>query len=126
MNISSGACCSRPLFSHENIPLACDCSGEGAPLRGFVHGWTCRRSYGSPQLNHFAANHAAVALDLPGHGESGARAQALGTKPFARDVAACVCACSAEKVILIGHSMGGAVVLEAARIPVPRWPRWCW
>ena len=83
----------------------------------FVHGWTCRRSYWSPQLNHFSANHAVVALDLPGHGESGSgERRRWGVKPFARDVAACVGARAAEKVILIGHSMGGAVVLEAARI----------
>ncbi|MRR56176.1 MAG: alpha/beta hydrolase [Deltaproteobacteria bacterium] len=116
MSISTNACHSRTLLSHDDIPLACDCRGEGAPLLLFVHGWTCRRSHWLPQLEHFSANHVVAAPDLPGHGESGSgRRLRWGVKPFAQDVVSCVGALDAEKVILIGHSMGGAVALEAAR-----------
>ena len=116
MSISTNACHSRALLSHDDIPLACDCHGEGAPVLLFIHGWTCRRSYWLPQLEYFSANHVVAAPDLPGHGESGSGGRLRwGVKPFAQDVASCVGALDAEKVILIGHSMGGAVVLEAAR-----------
>jgi pimeloyl-ACP methyl ester carboxylesterase len=116
MKITSDTSKSCSLLSHDDIPLACDCRGEGAPLLLFVHGWTCRRSFWLPQLDYFSTNHAVAAPDLPGHGESGSGGRLRwGVKPFAHDVAACVGALAAEKVILIGHSMGGAVVLEAAR-----------
>lgn len=117
MNISATTSHSRTLFSPDNISLACDCRGEGAPLLLFVHGWTCRRSYWLPQLEYFSTSHLVVAPDLPGHGESGSGGRRhWGVRSFAQDVAACVGALAADKVILIGHSMGGAVALEAARL----------
>lgn len=82
----------------------------------FVHGWTCRRAYWAPQLAHFATSHAVAALDLPGHGDSGLGDRSRwGLESFSFDVAACIETLAAERVILIGHSMGGAVALEAAR-----------
>jgi len=104
------------FYSHDRIPLACDCRGAGSPLLLFVHGWTCRRSYWRPQLDHFRSRYAVAAPDLPGHGDSpsGSRTR-WGVVPFARDIAACVNALAAREVVLIGHSMGGAVALEAAR-----------
>ncbi|WP_026362394.1 alpha/beta fold hydrolase [Geopsychrobacter electrodiphilus] len=104
------------LSSHDQIPLACECRGQGEPLLLFIHGWTCRRSYWRPQLDHFSQNYSVAALDLPGHGDSGRGDRVRwGVTSFAADVASCVRALNAETVILIGHSMGGAVALEAAR-----------
>lgn len=105
------------LTSRDGIPLACDCRGQGEPLLMFVHGWTCRRLYWLPQLHYFSASHAVAAPDLPGHGDSGCGTRARwGVESFARDVADCVGALGPKKVILVGHSMGGAVALEAARL----------
>ncbi|MFH1029582.1 MAG: alpha/beta hydrolase [Pseudomonadota bacterium] len=117
MNISANTCHSRTLLSHDDILLVCDCRGEGAPLLLFVHGWTCRRSYWLPQLLHFGTSHKVAAPDLPGHGDSagGGRSRG-GVVPFALDIVACAKALTANKVVLIGHSMGGAVALEAARL----------
>ncbi len=96
--------------------MSCDYRGQGEPLLLFVHGWTCRKAYWTPQLNHFATTHAVAALDLPGHGDSGTgQRKDWNLSTFALDVIACVEALRPEKLILIGHSMGGAVVLEAAR-----------
>ncbi len=105
------------LQGHDGTPLACDCGGEGAPLLLFVHGWTCRRSYWLPQLEYFAPSWAVAAFDLPGHGDSrtGGR-QKWGVKILAADVAAVVEQLGAKEVILVGHSMGGAVALETARL----------
>lgn len=106
----------RSLLSHDGIPMVCDCRGQGAPLLLFVHGWTCRSSYWLPQLSHFSATHAVAAPDLPGHGASGSGDRTdWGVASFARDIVACVEALQARQVILVGHSMGGAVALEAAR-----------
>jgi pimeloyl-ACP methyl ester carboxylesterase len=106
----------RTLLSHDGIPLACDCRGRGEPLLLFIHGWTCRRTYWAPQLEYFGSDYAVAALDLPGHGDSGRGSRSRwGIEPFALDVACCIESLAAQQVILIGHSMGGAVALEAAR-----------
>jgi pimeloyl-ACP methyl ester carboxylesterase len=54
-------------------------------------------------------------LDLAGHGESGLGRKAWTIAAFGGDAAAVVEELGLERVILIGHSMGGDVVVEAAR-----------
>jgi pimeloyl-ACP methyl ester carboxylesterase len=54
-------------------------------------------------------------MDLAGHGESGDNRDDWTMEAYGLDVAAVVDAIGAQDVILIGHSMGGAVVFEAAR-----------
>ncbi|MDF1615198.1 alpha/beta fold hydrolase [Desulfurivibrio dismutans] len=104
------------LQGQDGTPMICDCRGEGEPLLLFVHGWTCRRSYWAPQLSYFGRRQAVAALDLPGHGDSGpGRREAWTVTGLATDVAAAVRELKAGRVILVGHSMGGAVALEAAR-----------
>jgi len=105
------------LSAHDGLAMCCDHGGHGQPLLLFVHGWTCRRAYWSWQLKHFATDWRVAALDLPGHGESPANGRKdWSVAALARDVAACARELDAAEVILIGHSMGGAVALEAARL----------
>jgi pimeloyl-ACP methyl ester carboxylesterase len=98
------------------MPMACDCRGQGGPLLLFIHGWTCRRDYWQPQLAFFEERHKVAAPDLPGHGNSKAGdRQCWSVTTFGQDIEAAAKALAAERLILIGHSMGGAVALEAAR-----------
>ncbi|MCF8055843.1 MAG: alpha/beta hydrolase [Desulfocapsa sp.] len=107
---------SRTLRSHDGMELACDCRGQGEPLLLFIHGWTCRRDYWQPQLAFFEERHKVAAPDLPGHGNSSAGdRQCWSVTNFGLDIAAAAKESAAERLILIGHSMGGAVALEAAR-----------
>jgi pimeloyl-ACP methyl ester carboxylesterase len=97
--------------------LACDCGGQGGPPLLFIHGWTCRRSHWQPQLAFFRERHRVAAPDLPGHGDSDTgNRQCWSVAAFGLDIAAAAKALAAERLILIGHSMGGAVALEAARL----------
>ena len=116
MNYQAETSCQARCFSHDRIALACECRGQGEPLLLFVHGWTCRRSYWSPQLDYFSSAYTVAAPDLPGHGDSpcGDRTR-WDVESFGLDVASCAGALTKGKVILIGHSIGGAVALEAAR-----------
>jgi pimeloyl-ACP methyl ester carboxylesterase len=57
-----------------------------------------------------------VAVDLGGHGESGLGRKDWTMAAFAGDVRAVVEALGARKVVLVGHSMGGPVILDAARL----------
>ena len=101
--------------SADGVPIAYEVDGSGGPALVFIHCWCCDRSYWSGQTSHFAKTHTVVTLDLAGHGESGLGREAWTIESFARDVVAVVDALRLEHVILVGHSMGGSVALEAAR-----------
>ena len=90
--------------------------GNGSPALVFIHGWNCDRSYWSAQLPFFVATHQVVAIDLAGHGDSGINRKTWSMANFGVDVAAVADALQLEDIILVGHSMGGPVALEAARL----------
>jgi pimeloyl-ACP methyl ester carboxylesterase len=88
--------------------------GQGTPALVFVHGWSCDRSYWSRQMPEFAQDHQVVAVDLAGHGGSGTRRKSWTMPAFGQDVAAVVTALDLKDIVLIGHSMGGDVIVETA------------
>lgn len=102
--------------SADGIRIAYDAYGEGKPALVFVHGWSCNRSYWEGQLQPFSRQFTVVAVDLAGHGESGVGRERWTMAAFGGDVAAVVNKLGLEHVILIGHSMGGDVIVEAARV----------
>lgn len=88
--------------------------GRGEPALVFVHCFSCRKEMWTETLDAFAGEHRVVALDLPGHGQSGAGRQAWSIPGLGADVAALVEHLRLGKVILVGNSLGGPVALEAA------------
>ena len=104
--------------SADGVQIRYEFRGKGEPTLIFVHGWSCDRSYWREQLPYFAKKHRVVAIDLAGHGESGLNRKAWTLDAFGDDVAAVVTELSLKQVVLIGHSMGGSVILKAApKIP---------
>lgn len=101
--------------SPDGIRIAYEVRGEGTPTLVFVHGWSCDRSYWKGQLEPLSRRYRVVAVDLAGHGESGLGREAWTIEAFGGDVAAVVEKLGLQRVILIGHSMGGDVIAEAAR-----------
>jgi pimeloyl-ACP methyl ester carboxylesterase len=91
-------------------------AGEGPVSLVFVHGWSCDRSYWKEQLDYFAQAHRVVALDLAGHGGSGLNRDDWTLPAFGEDVAAVINGLGLKRVVLVGHSMGGPVIVETARI----------
>lgn len=92
--------------------------GAGAPTLVLIHGWNCDRRYWEPAMAVLEDDYHLVAIDLGGHGESGADRQAWTIGAFGEDVAAVVRRLDLERVVLVGHSMGGPVAVEAAgRLP---------
>lgn len=102
--------------SIDGVPIRFEAKGLGSPALVFVHGWSCDRTYWRPQMAHFASEHRVVALDLGGHGDSGMDRVHWSMEAFGRDVVAVVEKLDLEKVVLVGHSMGGSVILEAAKL----------
>jgi pimeloyl-ACP methyl ester carboxylesterase len=106
------------VTSADGIRITFETHGEGTPALVFVHGWSCNRSYWEGQLQPFSRQFKVVAVDLAGHGESGLGREAWTMGAFGGDVAAIVKKLGLERVILIGHSMGRDVIVEAAcRLP---------
>jgi pimeloyl-ACP methyl ester carboxylesterase len=81
-----------------------------------VHGWCGSRAVWYKQIPYFAKKYKIAALDLAGHGVSGRQRKAYTQEAFGEDVTAVVNAVGADKVILIGHSMSGTIILEANRL----------
>ena len=94
--------------------------GNGAPALVFVHGYTCDHTDWKLQLEQFATTNDVVACDLRGHGATPAREHECSIEHYGGDVAALLANLELQKAILIGHSMGCRVVLEAARLDPER------
>jgi pimeloyl-ACP methyl ester carboxylesterase len=108
------------VMSADGVPVRYAVYGAGLPAIVFVHGWSCDRRYWLGQVGHFAARFTVVTVDLAGHGESGTDRRSWTMPAFGEDVAAVVTGLDLPEVVLVGHSMGGDVIVEAARRLRPR------
>lgn len=103
------------VLSKDGTKINFIATGRGEPALVFVHGWSCDKSYWNDQVKTFSSKYKVVAIDLAGHGESGTTRKNYTIELFGEDVAAVVNKLHLKKIILIGHSMGGAVIIEAAK-----------
>lgn len=103
-------------LSKDGTPISYEVYGAGEPALVFVHGWSCDGRYWRMQTPYFSKKHRVVVLDLAGHGHSGMGRTKYTMAAFGEDVRAVAEAVGSDRVILVGHSMGGAVIAEAARL----------
>lgn len=108
------------VAASDGVTIAYDVCGAGAPALVFVHGWSGRRGHWDEQLDYFAANHTVVRVDLAGHGTSGVDRQRWTEAAFAADVVAVCDALALDKLILVGHSLGGSIIVLAAQQMIDR------
>lgn len=101
-------------LSADGVEIVYSAAGAGEPALVFIHGGLANRSFWDAQLKAFAGKHRVIALDLAGHGESGAVRPHWGFSAFGADVRAVVEAEKAGQVILFGNSLGGPIAVEAA------------
>lgn len=100
--------------SADGVMIHYDVRGTGEPALVLVHGWTNSRGIWGQHPDTLARTHRVVTLDLAGHGSSGADRRDWTIDAFGADVAAVVDELALPDVVLVGFSMGGGVVLEAA------------
>ena len=114
--IASTSCAPRiqRIESVDAVPIEFLQSGAGRTTLVFVHGWTGDRSSWINQVPEFSKNYRVIALDLGGFGRSGTGRKEWTMEAYGSDVSQVVRRLSADRVILVGHSMGSAAVLEAA------------
>lgn len=110
----------RYVLSPDDVVISYDVQGKGKPALVFVHGWCGDKRYWSYQVPYFAQRYRVVAIDLGGHGASSLNRRRWSMKAFGADVAAVIEMLKLNQVILIGHSMGGSVIIEAARLEPDR------
>lgn len=97
-----------------NKNIAFQTYGEGDLTLVFVHGWSCDSSYWSKQIDFFSKNYHVVTIDLGGHGESNVMRTDYTIESFGDDVLSVLDQLDSENIILVGHSMGGPVAVDAA------------
>jgi pimeloyl-ACP methyl ester carboxylesterase len=83
-----------------------------------MHGWCINKEYWKAQQDYLSNKYKVVSLDLGGHGQSGKNRANWTVEEYARDVMALIKTLKLEKVILVGHSMSGDIMLQiASEIP---------
>lgn len=95
-------------------------AGRGRPALLFVHGLACSLEDWQSQVDTFEKKHEVLACDLRGHGHTPGRPHECSIEHYGGDVAALFNNFHLSPVVLVGHSMGCRVVLEAARLDPDR------
>jgi pimeloyl-ACP methyl ester carboxylesterase len=99
---------------NDGVNIAYTDTGKNDTTLWFVQGWGSKKSDWTTQAAYFGKRYRAVAIDLPGFGQSGKNRNQWNTLAFSRDVDSVIRQLKLKKVILVGHSMSGDVVLQAA------------
>lgn len=106
----------RTVTSGDGVRVVYDVRGAGDTAVVFVHCWACNRHFWREQADVFASHYRVVTLDLAGHGDSGKDRSRWSILGLAQDVVAVADDLRLRRIIFVGHSMGGWVSLESARI----------
>jgi pimeloyl-ACP methyl ester carboxylesterase len=80
----------------------------------FLHGWGSDLSVFRAFLDGIAGYYRAVAVDLPGFGGSGEPPAGWSVGDYADFTADFLAALKIERVVLVGHSFGGRVIIKLA------------
>jgi pimeloyl-ACP methyl ester carboxylesterase len=108
---------SLPAASVDGIKIHSSSSGKGPKTVILVHWWTCDETTWTQQAPVLAKSYRVITLDLPGHGKSGSPKDGTLTMDlFARAVEAVRKEAKADRVTLVGHSMGTPVIVQYARL----------
>lgn len=111
----TSAAAPAPIAAHRHVALDLSYlqAGASGPPIVMLHGWGAFKELWWSTLRGLGRDHRCFALDFPGHGDSplglvdtiGALADAVAA--FCDDL-------GLSPIVLIGHSMGGAVAVELA------------
>ncbi len=88
--------------------------GNGDTTLLFIHGWCINSGYWEGQQDYFSSKYMTIALDLPGFGKSEAERENWTIEEYSKDIICFIDHLNLKNVILIGHSMAGEIILEAA------------
>ncbi len=89
--------------------------GKGLPLV-LIHGFLGSSKMWEPQINFFKNHFRVITPDLPGFGKSNKAKSHNNIQSIARLLLDCLDEKKIDKFYLLGHSMGGMIVQEMAKI----------
>lgn len=109
-----------PFFEHQGTRIHYLDLDERSDKNGglsvvFIHGAGSSHETWTMQINEFKGTHRVLAPDLSGHGQSGPGPDNISIEEgFTMEVAALVNHLELGDFVLVGHSMGGGVVMAYA------------
>jgi hypothetical protein len=87
----------------DGVSIRYEVQGKGDPALVFIHGYTSDLTAWREQMADFAREYRVVAVDLGGHGGSGANREQWSIAGLAGDVEAVVKALGLKRVVLVGQ-----------------------
>jgi len=106
-------------MSADQVHIEYHVYGKGEPAVILIHGWACDGNYWTAQIADLKAKYTTVTVDLAGHGASTSNRTDWSIGNFGEDVAAVARQLQNSKIVLVGHSMGAPVALEATPTVLP-------
>lgn len=106
---------SEVVAAADGVPIHYSVQGKGEPALVFIHCWACNRNFWDNQVATFSKTNRVVAIDLPGHGESGQGRKSWSVESYGDDVKTVITKLGLKRVVLVGSSMGGSIALEATK-----------
>ena len=104
--------------SKDGVKISFEREGNGDVAIIFIHGWANDKTIWNAQVELFSKEYTSVAIDLAGFGKSGNNRKNWTIDAFSEDVIAVINKLNLKRVVLVGFSMGGPVVIESAnKIP---------
>lgn len=104
----------RFVEGHGGTKLNIETAGETGPFLIFSHGFSLDTRVWFHQFEDLATDHRLIAYDLRGHGRSEPAADGnWSLEALGRDLLAIIDETGDEPVVLVGHSMGGMVTVQA-------------
>jgi pimeloyl-ACP methyl ester carboxylesterase len=115
----SYGCTNKPenvAISFDGVKVSFSQMGKGEPAILFVHGWANRANIWDETMSHFSGKYKTVAVELFGSDESYNNRDDWSMALFGEDVAAVIKKLKLNQVVLVGFSMGSAVIAETAKL----------
>jgi pimeloyl-ACP methyl ester carboxylesterase len=101
--------------SSDGVEINYDITGTGQPTVVLVHGFSNTKELWDSQIEFLSQKYQVISLDLAGFGQSGNNRDVWTMESFGNDVIAVMDKLKVNDVVLVGFSMGGAVILETAQ-----------
>lgn len=102
------------VIDNNGVNIEYEDSGLGDTTLLLVHGWGINMKYWADQVKYFSDKYRVVTVDLPGFGQSGKNRKNWSVEEYGNDLTNVINKLDLDNVIIVGHSMSGAIVLETA------------